>query len=1299
MNKYLFFSMLFWLLRTFSFAQPTVHSPNDAPKTYAVIVGIAAYENAGIPALEFSEQDARLFADYLASAAGGSVPVQNRKLLLGRKATIANIYEALNWLNTVCKEGDRAFFYFSGHGDVETNDQQNAGYLLAWNSPENNYRNNAVRIEDLNNYALQLSQSKKAKVILITDACRSGSLAGDLFNGKQLVAKRLGLSRAGEARLASCGPDELAAESAEWDGGRGIFSYYLLHGLTGMADRKTDGRIEMEELTAYLDSCFKADKVLKAENHKQTPVLLGSPVFDLAKVDAKTLGALKQKIATNPRNNIDKGIWESEKVPVQPIDYFFDMFDTLTIEHFIDAKQFSTGIFPEVQMAVIDSCKRYYASNYFASWETSFDSAENWSENYIGPDTLMLDSLKGQLMRFKLLQTRFNERLGLLIHSKAQQMVNAYLEGDLGELNRRQYYYKGKQNYDDFIPLVKLAISYCNKQPNVERLLKLQYAYLSGLNARTKLLLSPDRETVIKTAFKYQREAIAIDPFAAYIHNELGILHLRQRRFDSAQVAFRRAMQIAPTWALPWSNMISLHLGKGELDKAKEAARKVKTLQSNLPYAMVNEALVWEQEKNYLEAEPLYLKAIQLNNVHFFPYEKLGQLYIQTGDYHRADSFLYEAGLRKQDYAIQDDNFFWLGMEAGGAPSGDLAEVTEDAQGMAEPGTPAAFIALNDGVRALRAGMPVKADSLLKKALKLRPEIPLAHHYLGMAFAKQHRWKEAADAFDKAAHRYYFDEALEQFFGYQRPAIDEAPAEPDTTTIFIRELVTFQYDILEDYFWLGKMHEALGDPVRALEAYTSAASIERERAFARAAFDDKEQIWKMFNSQDHFFGAGASSDISHITESPVPMVAAFKIAELYEKSEDWYKAEETLIHQITYTRYLGQVRYHRENFNFKDNFPYRVFTLRVCADAEAALINFYTRMMAMQPASAYWHKKAGWFYYERFSYVFNRYDPVVFPDLYKKVLQFPFPWVGTHWSEGETWDGDKEKQLVVPGTKDTMVLSLPKYDPLLRGITLLQRSMQLSGNVVPDAKSMYAMAEMNTWAVREEDAQLLYEAYFQQEPDNAGARKRYMDYLFALRRYPQAFEQMQVLYRQQQLDAGEYLDFAYYATCKGDYVLANKVLEDKRWVGNIDEMELNYVKGILHTLQGNYKKAGEYLSEMPVETIMFASVEGEQESAINDQEAKRRYTLARVYALAGEKEKAFTTLKLALDAGFLYTNVVKNDPATKALRSKPEWNKMMNNYEWKEIVDNENFNKGLMMGDHKYLYPFNYKLLPPIYRE
>src|SRR5260221_3279697 len=257
--------------------QTTLNNLSHPGNIYAVIVGISKYESAGIPQLEYAHRDAQVFADYLKSKAGGSVPEENIRLLLNENATYAAIYDALDWLLETGQKEDLVYFYFSGHGDVENKTIYKLGFLLSYNTPRTNYINSAVRIEDLNNIANTLSEKLNAKVVLITDACHSGNLAGKENRGTFVVGKQLSARPNKEAiRIASCATDQLSVEDPGWGGGRGVFSYYLVNGLTGLADQNKDESVTVGEIKNYMDSSFANDILLHQKEQKQNPVIEGN---------------------------------------------------------------------------------------------------------------------------------------------------------------------------------------------------------------------------------------------------------------------------------------------------------------------------------------------------------------------------------------------------------------------------------------------------------------------------------------------------------------------------------------------------------------------------------------------------------------------------------------------------------------------------------------------------------------------------------------------------------------------------------------------------------------------------------------------------------------------------------------------------------------------------------------------------------------------------------------------------------------------------------------------------------------
>ncbi|MBK9640508.1 MAG: caspase family protein [Saprospiraceae bacterium] len=120
---------------------------------------------------------------------------------------------ALDWLMEVVKENDQVILYFSGHGDVEKKTITQPGYLLCWDAPSRVYlAGGALALPMFQDIISTLSTQNKAKVVVITDACRSGKLAGSSVGGSQITGANLAKQYANEVKILSCQPNEYSIE-------------------------------------------------------------------------------------------------------------------------------------------------------------------------------------------------------------------------------------------------------------------------------------------------------------------------------------------------------------------------------------------------------------------------------------------------------------------------------------------------------------------------------------------------------------------------------------------------------------------------------------------------------------------------------------------------------------------------------------------------------------------------------------------------------------------------------------------------------------------------------------------------------------------------------------------------------------------------------------------------------------------------------------------------------------------------------------------------------------------------------
>ncbi|WP_165841047.1 tetratricopeptide repeat protein [Larkinella punicea] len=237
---------------------------------YGVVVGISTYQF--LPSLRFADRDALVFADYLVRSAG--VPASQVETLVNRQATLINLTDALTTVKKKVKTGDRVYVYFAGHGDIETRtDSAENAMLMLYGASRQDYNATFDKcyLREMKRWLDELTAAG-AEVVFVADACRSGAFAlmgGSVGQSRTMLG--LGKEWAGQVKILSCEPGELAIEGVEFGNGRGLFSYCLVDGLMGMADSDKDRIVTKSELEVYL----KTTVPKTARPHVQHPELLG----------------------------------------------------------------------------------------------------------------------------------------------------------------------------------------------------------------------------------------------------------------------------------------------------------------------------------------------------------------------------------------------------------------------------------------------------------------------------------------------------------------------------------------------------------------------------------------------------------------------------------------------------------------------------------------------------------------------------------------------------------------------------------------------------------------------------------------------------------------------------------------------------------------------------------------------------------------------------------------------------------------------------------------------------------------
>jgi len=249
---------------------------------WAVVIGVGDYDNKSVPKLRFAESDADAMYRLLTTRAGYE---RENVLLLTDKApekpTLQNIRLALgDFLPRKTGRDDMVLIYYAGYGapDVDATRKETDGlakYLIPRNVQPESLRKTAFAMDEIPG---MLARVPAERVVLLLDASYSGAPGGRTFAPSNAQSRSLSdqfLERIAKPRgrlvITASGPNEVALEPA--DLGHGIFTYYLLEGLSGKADRNGDGVVTVSELYPYLED--QVERRARAAGGRQRPLMKG----------------------------------------------------------------------------------------------------------------------------------------------------------------------------------------------------------------------------------------------------------------------------------------------------------------------------------------------------------------------------------------------------------------------------------------------------------------------------------------------------------------------------------------------------------------------------------------------------------------------------------------------------------------------------------------------------------------------------------------------------------------------------------------------------------------------------------------------------------------------------------------------------------------------------------------------------------------------------------------------------------------------------------------------------------------
>ncbi len=572
--------------------------------TYAVVVGISDYQSPQIPDLQYADRDARAFANWLRSPAGGQVKEENIILLVNDSATTARFMEALNWLMEQTKEGDQAIIYFSGHGDVETKLRDQLGFLLCYDSPARIYGAGACPVNYLQSVISTISLDKKGKVMMIADACHAGKLAGSKINGSGITNANLAQQFANEVKILSCQQNEFSLEGREWGNGRGVFSWVLIDGLNGMADANEDKSVSLMEIGRYLEERVPS---LTAP-HQQIPITVGDRMAGVAKVDE------------NYKNEIQK------------------------------AKSKETIAFVLTNMRGLESA---YLANSDSSVQKKYKQflAAIESHKLMSPKDSCANDLYESLKKEKSLEPLINlmrRNLAIVLQDEVQQALNALLDDDPYEFNK---WYNYPEKYSQYPVYLERAIELLGLKHYAFKSLSSKKLFFEAYLIRRNVRADNARRSVIDSFDNVVKsklfKAVNLDSNAAYLYNAIADLYADKIpcKSDSVQYWNERASEFAPTWLSPLLEIgYEFNLCQENGCKAEPWIEKAYNVRPDSYLA--EEKLSWLRQWQYRseDSKKISLAMIKQKPELFNAYSTLAKtLFQMDGDFKQAEIYARKA--------------------------------------------------------------------------------------------------------------------------------------------------------------------------------------------------------------------------------------------------------------------------------------------------------------------------------------------------------------------------------------------------------------------------------------------------------------------------------------------------------------------------------------------------------------------------------------------------------------------------------------------------------------------------------
>lgn len=296
---------------------------HGAIQKHALIVGISAY------GLQYADKDASDFAGFLGSDAGGAFPLSNTILLTNKSATRDAIISAIYKLGRAV-DTDQAshpqdetlvYIFLSGHSTVDPATEE--AFFMPWGS-DPAQPDTGIRSDEF--LTMVKTRIRADHIVYFLDTCHAassqnqGSVSKDYERGFQNRLDQAWKTTFQGLKQRHLGLFSSAASQKSYEDPtlqHGIFTYYLLKGLGGAADKppygNQDGIVSSDELRDYLDARVPKHAKRYGAQTPQTS-LIWDDIPLASTTPAETLGIYSDGVPVGLVQRLQMMLAEGEKI-------------------------------------------------------------------------------------------------------------------------------------------------------------------------------------------------------------------------------------------------------------------------------------------------------------------------------------------------------------------------------------------------------------------------------------------------------------------------------------------------------------------------------------------------------------------------------------------------------------------------------------------------------------------------------------------------------------------------------------------------------------------------------------------------------------------------------------------------------------------------------------------------------------------------------------------------------------------------------------------------------------------------